>query len=802
MHLSKGRKFQQFLSPMFLQCFPAIMENHISVDWNTISGIYDRTPTLPITLIDTEILDDWFARPQVWDVSRDLQHARRVLALVHYTLLTPYKGQPAIVFGASFVFIPAYKVRTNLHDGLMFLKSAKEDSVVLVVTPSKPTYSPQPRRGRYLTLLPISGSPDVDRGPLHTFTTASLPLASKEGCGSDISVRAKMPSCFGSSKRPKRELMWEPTLQRGPLWKNVHYVERNPNGELVKGATGKPLCQELLTHITGPLGKLEYTPTDRGHPAPLTLAACHAELDNYLDHTETVTKMAHRLMKEDGQEVATPPKVGTTPKKEAAKSVGAPVNEGITWVASDQFPGDQRPGASRDNPVHLSDATDASASGLRPRKDDDFDDETKLLGHFSNALREMAASIVDLEDGYFKALHEVIVKTEPALRDVSRIDAHYVSQVVTIMSSWQEAVQTTASHMEGVDTTIYLARRKDARKATQEYMAAIVKAREEHDAAHAVEQGARRQALKDDDHGDPVVCLLGVTRQVARTQCEKAVDAFLSSIEKTLQKHMPLHAQGPLISNALSTAFQFQMSVWCMIGKECICPVRAKHSDWCGLAGIVQAIVETFPKNCALMFPLPPPPPSVASFSSTFRPQSSDDDGDDGNYGAGSSIRRFDSSLSTPTHGDLSGTGKTGRPYTSTPLLHGGAFHLSTNPKEPPSSSLGAAPDEDEECGSLLGDDNLDMGQEADDEGDGEKDLTSDETLPDPSELELLQEIIDPAAHNRPPPVPKSGDKRGPSHLHGGSASSDSSVEDLDAKGACPKKKGSMPTKAPVSHPS
>ena len=178
----------------------------------------------------------------------------------------------------------------------------------------------------------------------------------------------------------------------------------------------------------------------------------------------------------------------------------------------------------------------------------------------------MAASIVDLEDRYFKALHEVIMETERALRDVSRIDAHYVSQVVMVMSSWQEAVQATASHMEGVDTIIYLVHLRDARKATQEYVAAVVKAREECDAAHAVEQGARRQALKDDDHRDPIVCLLSITRQVARAQCEKAVDAFLSSIEKTLQKHVPLHAQGPLISNALSTAFQYQMSVWHMIG--------------------------------------------------------------------------------------------------------------------------------------------------------------------------------------------------------------------------------------------
>ena len=132
----------------------------------------------------------------------------------------------------------------------------------------------------------------------------------------------------------------------------------------------------------------------------------------------------------------------------------------------------------------------------------------------------------------------------------------------------------------------------------------------------------------------------------------------------------------------------------------------------------------------------------------------------------------------------------------------GGAFHLSTDPKEPPSSALGMAPDNDEERGSQLGDDNLDMGQEADDKGDGKKDPASDETLPDPSELELLQEIIDPATHNQSLPAPKSGDKRGPSHLDSSCASSDSSVEDLDAKGVCPKKKGSTPTKASGSHPS
>ena len=50
------------------------------------------------------------------------------------------------------------------------------------------------------------------------------------------------------------------------------------------------------------------------------------------------------------------------------------------------------------------------------------------------------------------------------------------------MSSWQEAVQTAVSHMEGVDTTIYLARHEDAQKGTREYVVAVMKAREEHEA--------------------------------------------------------------------------------------------------------------------------------------------------------------------------------------------------------------------------------------------------------------------------------------------------------------------------------
>ena len=314
---------------------------------------------------------------------------------------------------------------------------------------------------------------------------ATLPVASREGCSSDMPVRVKLLPCFRSSKRPKTELIWEPALARGPLWKNTHFIECDASGEVVPGQTGKTLCQELTINMASPGGKLEYTSTERGCPAPLTLVACCPGWDDYFDLSETVTEMANCLMEEDGQQVLTPPKAGTTPKqKDVAQVTVLPPSDDVTLVSASEFPGTQSAGSSCENPVHLSDATEALVSGSCPMKNAEMEDKAVTLGHFSDTLNEMAASIMDLEDGHFKALHEVIIETEKALCDVSCIDAHYVSRVVTVMNSWQEAVQTAVSHMEGINTTIYLAHREDTQKATKEYIAAVVQAYQEHDTAH------------------------------------------------------------------------------------------------------------------------------------------------------------------------------------------------------------------------------------------------------------------------------------------------------------------------------
>ena len=158
-HWDKGCKFPEFLSPMFLRRFPAIMENQLFIDWDTISGIYDRTPFFPITLIDTEIPDDWAAHPSIWEVEPKRQHSQCVLTMVRYTLPARYKGQVAIVFGASFVLIPSHQGHTSLSDALSYLKSAKEDCVVLVSMPLKLTYSPIPRGANPILYYPLAATP-------------------------------------------------------------------------------------------------------------------------------------------------------------------------------------------------------------------------------------------------------------------------------------------------------------------------------------------------------------------------------------------------------------------------------------------------------------------------------------------------------------------------------------------------------------------------------------------------------------------------------------------------------------------
>ena len=249
-----------------------MMDSHLSMEWDTILGVFDRMPSFPVTLIDNEVLDEWGAHPTIWEAQPKQWHAWRVLAMVCYTLPTGQNHSPAVVYGATFVFIPSRQVHTTLSDALQFLRFAKEDSVVLVSTPKIPAFSLEPKNGQYMTLLPISSNPDIDRGPLHSFAAAILPKSSNEGAGPKMAVRVKLLPCFRSSKHSRTEMLTEEALTWGPLWPNVHFVEHDPKGKIICGQDGKPTCQTITVKLVVGGFKVKYTDPE-GLAAPLTLAA-------------------------------------------------------------------------------------------------------------------------------------------------------------------------------------------------------------------------------------------------------------------------------------------------------------------------------------------------------------------------------------------------------------------------------------------------------------------------------------------------------------------------------------------------
>ena len=127
---------------------------------------------------------------------------------------------------------------------------------------------------------------------------------------------------------------------------------------------------------------------------------------------------------------------------------------------------------------------------------------------------------------------------------------------------------------------------------------------------------------------------------------------------------------------------------------------------------------------------------------------------------------------------------------------------LLSDRKEPPSSSLSAPPLEGNDPWLRPLDEDLDAGLEADDKGDREKDPGEGEDPNiDAAEIEILQGIINPGAHDQASALPKSGEKQGSGHLET-SIGSDSSAKGLDAKDARPKKKVSMPVQAASSNTS
>ena len=168
------------------------------------------------------------------------------------------------------MYIPAYQTQAGLSDTLEYLASTTEDGIILVSTPAQLMFPPEPQQGKYYTLLHINGDPSIDCGPVFLFAATTLLKASPEGQPDGMVTHVKLLPCFGSSKRPKTELIEEPVLIRGTLWQNIHFIEWKGNN-VYQNRAGKPICQEVTISMGA---RIKYIHTGIGFIPLLMVMAC------------------------------------------------------------------------------------------------------------------------------------------------------------------------------------------------------------------------------------------------------------------------------------------------------------------------------------------------------------------------------------------------------------------------------------------------------------------------------------------------------------------------------------------------
>ena len=115
-------------------------------------------------------------------------------------------------------------------------------------------------------------------------------------------THVKLPPCYGLSKRPKRELIEELVLLRGPLWKNVHFIEWTSD-QIHQNRAGQPLCQELPINLGS---RMKYTHVGLEFTPPLMVMACTPGWENYL------MMINHLMDEEDEDDLASREDTATT----------------------------------------------------------------------------------------------------------------------------------------------------------------------------------------------------------------------------------------------------------------------------------------------------------------------------------------------------------------------------------------------------------------------------------------------------------------------------------------------------------
>ena len=232
---------------------PALMTNErlADLDWDTITGLFDRVGTMKMTHVDTPtVTRSWAARADCdpFCPGGNILH-NRALALflspnMNPLIETDHPELKNFVFSAVVVFKPASQNTCNLITGvhrLLEFFDKEEPSMALVSLSDTADYFPYPDEADRVDYAVV---------PADNLHTRSVGPASSFMCGRLIRVDVKgvthvvLPPAF-EKDLDNTNISWVPCPVRGNVWANEELVDA---------------CGENLTHETAVAHQETYRP--------------------------------------------------------------------------------------------------------------------------------------------------------------------------------------------------------------------------------------------------------------------------------------------------------------------------------------------------------------------------------------------------------------------------------------------------------------------------------------------------------------------------------------------------------------
>ena len=145
------------------------------------------------------------------------------------------------VYALATVYVPTIQERLRFLTALTSLHGLQMEAVALIYMPKNCIYMPKPSSGDHYTLLPLTGGKNISIGVLSTFAAAKLMVAFKHG-SSGMGVHLKLPASF-NPQLDSDDLITEPALRHGPIWKNADFVMRGDDKRPLL-VNGEPVVME------------------------------------------------------------------------------------------------------------------------------------------------------------------------------------------------------------------------------------------------------------------------------------------------------------------------------------------------------------------------------------------------------------------------------------------------------------------------------------------------------------------------------------------------------------------------------